>query len=65
MDNKKLRIVCLFGTGIIFDKTLSILLENNVNVVGVCHANKHKKGLDFSLIFHSFDVPSQHKQLIT
>ena len=50
MDNKKLRIVCLFGTGIIFDKTLSILLENNVNVVGVCHANKHKKGLDFSYL---------------
>lgn len=50
MDKEKLRVVCLFGTGIIFDKTLSILLENNVNVVGVCNANKHKKGVDFSYL---------------
>ncbi len=44
---KSLRVVCLFGTGIIFDKTLSVLLANDVNVVGVCNANKHKKGVDF------------------
>ncbi|WP_313580659.1 formyl transferase [Chishuiella sp.] len=50
MGKEKLRVVCLFGTGIIFDKTLSILLENNVNVVGVCNANKHKKGIDFSYL---------------
>lgn len=50
MNPKPLRVVCLFGTGIIFDKTLSILLENDVNVVGVCKANKHKKGIDFSYL---------------
>lgn len=50
MNNNQLRVVCLFGTGIIFDKTLSILLENEVNVVGVCNANKHQKGVDFSYL---------------
>jgi methionyl-tRNA formyltransferase len=50
MNNKPLRVVCLFGTGIIFDKTLSVLLENEVNVVGVVHANKHQKGIDFSYL---------------
>lgn|SRR5690606_27251114 len=48
--DKSLRVVCLFGTGIIFDKTLSILLENDVNVVGVVNANKHKNGVDFSYL---------------
>lgn len=46
----KLRVVCLFGTGLIFDKTLSILLEHNINVVGVCNANKHTKKVDFSYL---------------
>ena len=50
METKKLRVVCLFGTGIIFDKSLSILLESGVNVVGVCNANKHKKGVDFGFL---------------
>lgn len=50
MTNKPLRVVCLFGTGIIFDKTLSVLLEKEVNVVGVVHANKHQKGVDFSYL---------------
>jgi folate-dependent phosphoribosylglycinamide formyltransferase PurN len=50
MNNKPLRVVCLFGTGIIFDKTLSVLLGNEVNVVGVVHANKHQKGVDFSYL---------------
>lgn len=50
MNNEPLKVVCLFGTGIIFDKTLSVLLENNVNVVGVCNANKHQKGVDFSYL---------------
>ena len=50
MTNKPLRIVCLFGTGIIFDKTLSVLLENQVNVVGVVNANKHQRGVDFSYL---------------
>ncbi len=50
MTNKSLRVVCLFGTGIIFDKTLSVLLENEVNVVGVVNANKHKRGIDFSYL---------------
>lgn len=46
----KLRVVCLFGTGIIFDKTLSILLQNDVEVVGVCNANKHTNKVDFSYL---------------
>lgn len=50
MTKKPLRVVCLFGTGIIFDKTLSVLLENEVNVVGVVNANKHQKGIDFSYL---------------
>lgn len=50
MSGKPLRVVCLFGSGIIFDKTLSILLEENVNVVGVCYANRHKSGVDFSYL---------------
>lgn len=50
MKPEPLRVVCLFGTGIIFDKTLSILLENGVNVVGVVNANKHQKGVDFSYL---------------
>lgn len=50
MNPEHLRVVCLFGTGIIFDKTLSILLENDVNVVGVVHANKHQRGVDFSYL---------------
>lgn len=50
MNPKPLRVVCLFGTGIIFDKTLSILLENKVDVVGVVNANKHQKGIDFSYL---------------
>lgn len=50
MTKKTLRVVCLFGTGIIFDKTLSVLLENEVNVVGVVNANKHQKGIDFSYL---------------
>ena len=45
-----MRVVCLFGTGIIFDKTLQILLEKDVQVVGVVHANKHQKGIDFSYL---------------
>lgn len=48
--NKPIRVVCLFGTGIIFDKTLSVLLEKDVNVVGVVNANKHQKGVDFSYL---------------
>lgn len=50
MQNNPLRVVCLFGTGIIFDKTLAILLDNNINVVAVCNANKHQKGVDFSYL---------------
>lgn len=50
MNPKPLRVVCLFGTGIIFDKTLSILLKHNVNVVGVVNANKHQNGVDFSYL---------------
>lgn len=51
MDKEKsIRVVCLFGTGIIFDKTLSVLLSHNVNVVGVCNANKHQNGVDFSYL---------------
>lgn len=50
MNPKPLRVVCLFGTGIIFDKTLSVLLENDVNVVGVVNANKHQKGVNFSYL---------------
>lgn len=51
MENSKtLRVVCLFGTGTIFDKTLSELLDAGVNVVGVCNANKHQKGVDFSYL---------------
>lgn len=50
MNPKPLRVVCLFGTGIIFDKTLSVLLEKNVNVVGVVNANKHQNGVDFSYL---------------
>ena len=49
-QDTKLRVVCLFGTGIIFDKTLSILLQNEINVVGVCNANKHKNKIDFSYL---------------
>lgn len=45
-----MRVVCLFGTGIIFDKTLQILLEKGVNVVGVVHADKHQNGIDFSYL---------------
>lgn len=52
--DKPLRVVCLFGTGVIFDKTLSILLQNQVNVVGVCYANKHQKGVDFSYLKIAF-----------
>ncbi len=50
MTHKPLRVVCLFGTGIIFDKTLSVLLEKDVHVVGVVNANKHQKGVDFSYL---------------
>ena len=50
MNPEPLRVVCLFGTGIIFDKTLSILLGNGVNVVGVVNADKHQKGVDFSYL---------------
>ncbi len=50
MHNKPLRVVCLFGTGIIFDKTLAVLLENDINVVAVCNANKHQNGVDFSYL---------------
>ncbi|MDO4763452.1 MAG: formyltransferase family protein [Flavobacteriaceae bacterium] len=46
----KQRVVCLFGTGIIFDKTLSVLLDNDIEVVGVCNANKHTKKVDFSYL---------------
>jgi len=49
-QDTKLKVVCLFGTGIIFDKTLSILLQNDINVVGVCNANKHKNKIDFSYL---------------
>ena len=49
-QDTKLRVVCLFGTGVIFDKTLSILLQNDINVVGVCNANKHKNKIDFSYL---------------
>lgn len=49
-ENNSLRVVCLFSKGIVFEKSLSIFLENKINIVGVCYANKHKKGVDFSYL---------------